>query len=239
MTQPTGRGRGNRAIPWEEIERIYVQGELPSVATKNTERVWPSLTDLAHRFRVTPRTMRDHATRHQWTHKRDAWKRDLIAEVSAQSQRYVQSAAEVLGDVGARIVKNIGKALDEIDHAFEYWKTAPPPPPKGLVGLIKSAVVPEGDAEVPATPKRPRPPMPGRDLAYYMSAQKAAYDTLRAIYGVSPSQASPGSGGHNQYTESPMTSAPVPAEPVIPAEVMFAVVDTIAERNKAPKKDGG
>lgn len=236
-TKRTGRGRGNRDIPWDEIERIYVQGELLPTASKNTERTWPSLPDLASRFKVVERTMRDRATRHQWTHKRELWRQGLAAEVSAQSQRYVQSAAEVLGEVGARIVRNIGKALDEIDYALDYWKTAPPPASKGLAGLVKEIVASQDDT--PAAPKRPRAPMPARDLAYYMSAQKAAYETLRAIYGVSPSQTSPGSGGHNQYTESPMTSGPIPAEPVIPAEVMFAVVDSIAERNKAPKRDAG
>jgi hypothetical protein len=233
-----------RDTPWEELERLYVQGEIPPDATKVTERSWPSTQDLATRFKVLHRTVRDRALRHQWSSKREAWKHTLRDDVARQSQAYVQNAAEVLGNAGAQVVANTTLLLAEIEYTVRFYRELlPASPDKSPFADVSEPLVPtepEAPPDPSAPPKIPKPrrPVPSRTVLELSNAQRTLYDTLRAIYGVAPSQALPGSGGHNRE-ESPVSTSVPATEPSLPAEVMFAVVDTIAERNKAPKKDGG
>jgi hypothetical protein len=230
-------------IPWEEVERLYVQGEIPPNATKVTERVWPSLADLAPRFKLPHPTLAARAKRDGWTVKREAWKRTLRTEVDAQSARYIENASEILGTQAAQVVLNTTLLLQEIEYTARcYRELLPASPDKSLFADVSEPLVPtEPAAPDPAAPKAPKPrrPIPSRTVQELSNAQRTLYETLRLVLGVSAAQASPGSGAHNREESAVTTPAPAAPDLVVPLDVQMAVVDMIAERNKAPKRDAG
>ncbi len=226
-------------IPWEELERLYVQGEIPPNATKVTERVWPSLADLAPRFKLPHPTLAARAKRDGWTVKREEWKRTLRTEVDAQTARYIENASEILGTQAAQVVLNTTLLLQEIEYTARYYRELlPASPDKSPFADVSEPLVPPPEApDAPKVPK-PRRPIPSRTVQELSNAQRTLYETLRLVLGVSASQASPGSGAHNREESAVTTPAPAP-DSAIPIDLQMAVVDLIAERNKAPKKDGG
>ena len=163
----------------------------------------------------------------------------LRDDVARQSQAYVQNAAEVLGNAGAQVVANTTLLLAEIEYTVRFYRELlPASPDKSPFADVSEPLVPPPEApDAPKVPK-PRRPIPSRTVQELSNAQRTLYETLRLVLGVSASQASPGSGAHNREESAVTTPAPAP-DSAIPIDLQMAVVDLIAERNKAPKKDGG
>lgn len=238
--KPTGRGKGrHNDCPWDEVERLYVQGDIAPAGKNAAERVWPSSEELAARFRVSSPTVRDHARLGGWTQKREEFRRKLAEAAEKSTADFVAKATTLWREEAQKIWDINVALLDEAKFATEFHKSGQAArlavarastSGKGRSRPSGGDADAQGDGPPPPEAQVEREPMPARDAKDYAVTVKTARETMLAmLVGAQQPGTVPVAGGQ--------TAAPAALDPraaaVIDDFVLFS-----AERNKNPAPPG-
>lgn len=235
----TGKGPGYRNdIPWESIRALYIEGEVKDHVGGVTERVWPTMDDLAVRFNVTQSAIDRHSMRGGWKLQREEHKRKLAQESQAKTEAFVQSAADVWSKTALRALNLVDRSFREIEYAQTFFEsgaatTRKASPKKGSRPSGGDDDAQHGDGTQPIPPAM-RDPMPARDQAYIAQTIARNVETVKAvIFGTVPTSTSPAT--------APQHGASVPdavsKNPRV-ADAMKRFIDAAASGNKAPPPSG-
>lgn len=113
MSKDTGRKRGRPrrggrpAIPWAEIEKAYISGEIMrQLEDGSFERHYPSIRELATKFGVQRSLVGYHSRRHNWPARRAEFQKDLRTEIQQiRAKARALSIEEAMGILDAYLEK--------------------------------------------------------------------------------------------------------------------------------------
>lgn len=189
--KPTGRGKGrHNDCPWDEVERLYVQGDIVSTGTNAAERVWPSSEEVAARFRVSSPTVREHARTGGWSAKREEFRRRLHEAAAAREADFISKATELWRAESQKIWELNVAALDEAKFTYDFHKSgraaelarsSPKGGRKPSGGDADSQEREQGPATTAAANPSQREPMSARDQKDLATAVKTAKENMLAM----------------------------------------------------------
>lgn len=100
--------RGDRpAIPWDEIEKAYVCGEIVrQLEDGSFERSYPSIRDLAKKYGVHRSLIGYHSRRHNWPARRQNFRTQLRTEIQQiRAKARALSTEDAVGILDAYLEK--------------------------------------------------------------------------------------------------------------------------------------
>lgn len=102
-------------VPWEEIERLYVQGELV-----DGRRVLLSIVEVARRCNLSRKSVSQRANAGDWAEKRASFTGELATEVRKKVAdvvaRHLSERVNRRAELGARVLDDVRKMLDANDN---------------------------------------------------------------------------------------------------------------------------
>nr|BAL52707.1 hypothetical protein HGMM_F03A04C30 [uncultured prokaryote] len=87
-----------KVIPWEQIKAEYTLG----VVNERGERVYPSVRELAQKYRVGMSSIVRHSRREGWVQLREKFRQEVVAEAT---QKTVANLSDKLAEVNAKGVE--------------------------------------------------------------------------------------------------------------------------------------
>lgn len=190
----TAHGKGRRYdVPWDEIERLFVQGEMRAGATRETERVWPSCEDLAARFEMGRSTVIHRSHTDGWMARREEFRRLMRQRMDEAQASTIAKSADMWSPQAEKAWNlNVG-LLDEVKFALDFhrsgraaalrsksvtqWKRPSGGDTAAQLGMDAASGEPGAEEADPSK----REPVPPRDLKDLAATVKTAQENLRAL----------------------------------------------------------
>jgi hypothetical protein len=107
-SKPGRPRRGTKPpIPWDEIEKEYICGEIMrQLEDGSFERHYPSIRDLAEKFSVQRTLVGYHSRRHNWPARREEFRNELRTEIQQmRAKARALTIEEAMGILDAYLEK--------------------------------------------------------------------------------------------------------------------------------------
>jgi hypothetical protein len=106
---------GRRTIPWDQVKQEYTCGSV----NEQGQRVWPTLNELAKKYRISYSTLWKRKTSERWD---DLKEQNRITIEQESNKKYIEKVADAQAEVNTIGLRGARQIIDEVLAGLERYR---------------------------------------------------------------------------------------------------------------------